>query len=70
MVGAEPDRLTLTQQFALAGQWIAVEIYTPKTQPAKRIAAIGTSAADCIRKLLALGLDPGKFEFRPLKRPL
>jgi hypothetical protein len=69
-VGAEPDRLTLKEQVALAGKWIALEIYTRETQPSRRIAAVGDSATDCIRQLIAKGLDSEKFEFRPMKRPI
>lgn len=69
-MGAEPDRLTLKEKIALSGKWIAIEIYTRETQPSRRIAAVGDSAMDCIRQLMAKGLDPGKFEFQPVKRPI
>lgn len=68
-MGAEPDRLNLKEQLALAGKWIAMEIYTRETQPARVIAAVGDSAADCIRQLVARGLDPGKFEYLVMQRP-
>jgi hypothetical protein len=55
---------------ALAGQWVAMEIYDCDTQPARRIAAVGDSLAGCIRQLAAKGLDPAKYEFRPMKRPI
>lgn len=41
-----------------------MEIYDRVTQPARKIAVIGDSPADCIAQLAAKGLDPGKFEFR------
>ena len=69
-MGVAPDRLTMKEQLALAGKWIAMEVYTRETQPARVIAAVGDSAADCMRQLAAQGLDPAKFEFRPLKRPM
>jgi hypothetical protein len=69
LIGAETDRLTLTQQLALAGKWIATEIYDRDTLPLRRIAAVGDSPAECIRQLAAKGLDPRKFEFRPVARP-
>jgi hypothetical protein len=70
MVGTEPERLTLKQQIALAGKWTAMEVYGPDTQPARRIAAVGDSVADCVLQLTAKGLDPAKFEFRPMRRPI
>ncbi len=69
-VGAAPDRLTLKEQLALAGKWIGMEIYTRETQPARVIAVVGDSAVDCIRQLAANGLDPAKFEFTAMKRPM
>jgi hypothetical protein len=60
----------MKEQLALAGKWIAMEIYTRETQPARVIAAAGESAADCMRQLAARGLDPGKFEYRAMKRPM
>ncbi len=68
-VGAEPDRLRLDEMLALAGKWIAMEIYHRDTQPSKRIAAVGSSAAECIRQLVECGLDPNKFELRLFKKP-
>lgn len=47
-----------------------MEIYDPASQPARRIAAVGDSAADCMRQLIAKGLDPAKFEYRPMRRPV
>lgn len=69
MIGRELDRLSLAEQLALAGRWVALEIYTPEKLPLRRIAAVGESAADCIRQLLAGGADPRAFEFRPFSRP-
>ena len=68
-VGRSPDRLTLEQRIALAGKYIALEIYTPENLALRRIEAIGDSAADCMRMLQARGLDPKKFEFSRLTVP-
>lgn len=70
MVGRMPDSLTMKEQLALAGKFIAMEVYLPETQPARKIAAIGKSPADCIQQLSAKGLNPGQFEFRPVRRAM
>ena len=64
LIGAEPERLTIQQSKALTGSWIAMEMYDRDTQPARRIVAVGSDPAECIRQIAAKGLDPGKFEFR------
>jgi hypothetical protein len=51
----------------LAGKWVALEIYTPKTTPERRIEAIGNSPLSCIQQLRERGLDPARFEFVPLR---
>jgi hypothetical protein len=66
-LGRSPDSLTLAERTQLAGKWIALEVYTPKTLPLRKIEAIGDSAADCIRSLRARGLDVTQYEFLPLK---
>ena len=63
LIGREAEGLTLKERLALAGRWIALEIYTPQTLPLKRIEAIGDSAEDCARQLKARGLYPAIFEF-------
>lgn len=67
VIGRSPDRLSIAERFALAGKWVAFEIYTPKDLPLRRIEAIGDSTVDCVRMLKARGLDPGRFEFEILK---
>lgn len=67
LIGRAPERVTIDERRELAGKWIAIEIYSPKTLPLHCIEAIGDSAEDCIRQLLTRGLDPHKFEFTPLK---
>jgi hypothetical protein len=79
-VGKAPEDLKLTERAALAGQYIALEIYTPtvmgdaggKPEIAvrlRRIEAIGDSPEDCIRQLKAAGVDPAAYEFTRLKPP-
>ena len=69
ILGRCPDDLSLEERTALAGSYIAMEIYTPEALPLRRIEAIGDSAQDCIAMLRRRGLDPLKFEFIPLKPP-
>jgi hypothetical protein len=69
LVGREPERLSLDEQAALAGKWIALEIYDPERLPLRRIEAVGDTVADCIRALRARGLEPARFEFTLVKPP-
>jgi len=69
ILGRSPERLTLEEQQALAGKFIAMEIYSPETLPLRRIEAIGDSVEECIKQLAARGLDAKKFEFSRLKAP-
>ncbi len=66
LIGRSPELVTIDERRELAGKWIAIEIYSPKTLPLCRIEAVGDSAEDCIRQLSARGLDPHRFEFTPL----
>lgn len=68
-IGRAPERLTLDERTALAGKFIALEVYTPDTLPLRRIEAIGDAAEDCIRQLRERGLDPRRFEFTRLTPP-
>lgn len=63
MIGRAPERLSIEERGALAGKWIALEVYTPATLPLKRIEAIGASVVDCVTQLQERGLDPREFEF-------
>jgi len=65
-IGRSPDRLNLDERKALAGKYIALEIYTPDTLPYRRIEAIGDSLQECVRMLKGRGLDPVQFEFTRL----
>jgi hypothetical protein len=68
-IGRNPDRLTVEERLALAGKFIALEIYSPETLPLRRIEAIGKTIDDCVRTLQARGLDPRQFEFTILPWP-
>jgi hypothetical protein len=68
-IGRSPDQLTLAERRALTGKLIALEIYTPKTLPLRRIEAIGDTIADCLGTLKSRGLDPARFEFVRLLPP-
>ena len=63
LLGRPPESLSLKERMALAGKWIALELYTPETLPLKVIDAIGDSAAECIRHLEERGQDPRGYEF-------
>ena len=66
-IGRSLDRLSNREITRLAGQWVALEIYTPATLPLRRIEALGPSDEECINQLTARGLDPRRFEFVLLK---
>jgi len=68
-LGRNPDRLTPTERMALAGKYIALEIYSPEATPLRRIEAIGDSLVECLRNLKSRGLDARKFEFSRLSPP-
>ena len=67
VIGRSPERLSLKESLALAGKWMALEIYTPATLPLRRIQALGDSAEECMRQLAERGLDPRRFEYLPVK---
>jgi hypothetical protein len=69
VIGRAPERLTLGERRTLAGQFVALEIYTPAALPLRRIEAMGDDAAGCIRQLRERGLDPTGFEFVRLVPP-
>ena len=50
-LGRNPDRLTPAERLALAGKFIALEIYSPEALPLRRIEAIGDTLAECLRNL-------------------
>ena len=68
-IGRSPDALTLAERIALAGQFIALEVYNPKDLPFRRIEAIGPDSAACLAQLQERGLDCQKFEFVRLPPP-
>jgi hypothetical protein len=65
-IGRSPDRLTLPERAALTGKYIALEFYSPKTLPLRRIEAIGDTLEECIRTLKSRGLNPAQFEYTRL----
>ena len=68
-VGRSPESLSLPERTALVGQYIALEVYTPKDLPLRRIEAIGGSAGVCVRALRERGLDPVRYEYVRLTPP-
>jgi hypothetical protein len=66
-IGRFPDALALKERLAIAGKWIALESYSPKTLPLRIIQAIGDSPSACLRMLRERGLDPRRFEFIAFK---
>lgn len=69
LVGKPVDGFSLADQWRYAGVWVALELYTPQTLPVRLIAAAGASASECIAELRSQGLDPERFEYRPLVQP-
>lgn len=69
VLGRSPDELDLAQRHALAGQWIALEIYTPENLALRKIEAIGATREACLEALAARGLDARKFELEMLRKP-
>lgn len=63
ILGRAPDRLSLSERAALAGRWIALEVYSPKTLPLKRIEAVGGNPSECAAELQKRGLNPREFEY-------
>ncbi|MFN3324564.1 MAG: hypothetical protein ACK5AZ_13795 [Bryobacteraceae bacterium] len=66
-LGRSPDSLTIDERRALAGKWIALELYSPETLPLRRIEAIGDTVADCALQLRERNLDSRNFEYVALK---
>jgi hypothetical protein len=66
-VGRAPDRLTLAEREALAGKFIALEIYSPKNLALKRIEAAGSDIPECVAMLRRRGRDPLNHEFVPVQ---
>ncbi len=62
-IGQSVERLPLDVREALAGKYIAREIYTPKTLPLQRIEAIADTLPQCVDILRQRGLDPMNYEF-------
>jgi hypothetical protein len=62
LVGFEIDGLDYQQRLALAGKYVALELYSPQTKPVRKIEAVSDSPSGRIRDLKARGLDPAQFE--------
>ena len=69
IIGLAPEQLSIDERRALAGQWIALELYSPATLPQRRIEALGSSVTECVRQLKQRGLDPQRFEFVVMTPP-
>ena len=68
-IGRTLDNLTYREQLEAAGNWVAVEMYSPLTLPLRAFRAVGRNAAECRAQLRASGLDVTQFEYFPLHRP-
>jgi hypothetical protein len=68
-LGRNPDRLTLEERMALAGKFIALEVYTPENLALRRIEAIGKTMEECSQMLESRGLNPRHFEFSMISWP-
>ncbi len=66
-LGRSPETLTIEERRQLAGQWIALPLYSPDTLPLRLIEAIGASPADCATQLAARGRDASGFEYQLLR---
>ena len=67
VIGLSPDLLSIAQRRALAGRWIAMELYKPHTLPLRLIQAVGTTPEECAADLRRRGLDPNQFEYSVLQ---
>jgi hypothetical protein len=63
LIGVAPERLDLQQRKLIAGKWIALELYSPKTLPLRVIAAVADSSEACAQAIHAQGKDPCQFEY-------
>lgn len=69
IIGRAPEQLSIDERHAIAGQWAALELYSPATLPLRRIEALGASVKECVRQLKQRGLDPQRFEFVVMTPP-
>lgn len=68
-LGRSPDNLNYAERYELDGKWVAFEKYTPEKLPMRLFEAVGESARDCRKQLVARGFDPSEYEFVPLRKP-
>lgn len=58
-----PEEFSLRERRRIAGNWVALELYTPANLALRRIAALGASPADCRRQLRESGKSPADYEY-------
>jgi hypothetical protein len=68
-VGKPIDGLALADRWALAGKWVALELYSPERLPLRIIRAVGPDARTCIGQIKKEGADPALFEYVALEQP-
>ncbi len=80
ITGRAPEELSIPERLQYAGNWMALELYTPpnldeeQETPViqfrlRRIRAVGDTVQDCIRQLQQANLDPRNFEFTQITPP-
>jgi hypothetical protein len=69
LVGRELDSLNYVERLALAGKWVALELYKANNPLKRRIEWIAASQSECALGIRSKGLDPGKYEFLRVTRP-
>jgi len=69
LLGRAPEQMSLEERRQWVASWIAVEIYSTKTIPLRRIQAAGKDVHECIAMLRKRGLNPANFEFSLLPPP-
>ena len=66
LLGRVPDQLSIGERREFAGKWIAIELYSPKTLPLRRIEAAGETVAACVRQLRDKQMTPTHFEYQQI----
>ena len=69
LIGRELDSLNYVERLALAGKWVALEVYAPNHPLKRRIEVIAASQAECLLAIRSRGFDPAKHEFLRVTRP-
>jgi hypothetical protein len=68
-IGRPLDGLSLAERWHIAGSWVALEMYSPRTLPLRTIEAVGASPQACADQLRERGLNPASFEFYACPQP-